>query len=173
MPSTPSIRVQIPLKSSLQFLYVSLELRKRVCLAFIFLKMGHPRHLYRFLVSSKIITIFSTIYVKKCPSSIQYRDSNPRPLGRESPHITTRPGLYILIPFVLFQLYSASQASFEASVLKAGPKYPVPTSGVDRTTRSNASCFTMKRPTGIEQRPFASARDKNYKTFFALNDGYS
>ena len=27
------------------------------------------------------ITIFTTIYVKKCPSSIRYRDSNPRPLA--------------------------------------------------------------------------------------------
>ena len=28
-----------------------------------------------------------------CPSSIRRRDSDPRPLGRESPPITTRPGL--------------------------------------------------------------------------------
>ena len=28
-----------------------------------------------------------------CPSSIRCRDSNPRPFERESPPITTRPGL--------------------------------------------------------------------------------
>ena len=28
-----------------------------------------------------------------CPSSIRRRDSNPRPLDREPPPITTRPGL--------------------------------------------------------------------------------
>ena len=39
------------------------------------------------------ITIFTTIYVKKCPSCIRYWDSNPWPLGHESPPITTRPGL--------------------------------------------------------------------------------
>ena len=33
------------------------------------------------------------IYVKKCPSSIWCRDSNPRPLERESLPITTRLGL--------------------------------------------------------------------------------
>ena len=32
-------------------------------------------------------------YVKKCPSSIRCRDSNPRPLKREAFPITTRPGL--------------------------------------------------------------------------------
>ena len=31
--------------------------------------------------------------MKKCPSSIRCRDSNPRPLERESIPITTRPGL--------------------------------------------------------------------------------
>ena len=39
------------------------------------------------------IIIFTTIYVKKCPSSIRYQFSNPRSFGRESPPITTRPGL--------------------------------------------------------------------------------
>ena len=29
----------------------------------------------------------------KCQSCIQYRDLNPRPLERESPNITTKPGL--------------------------------------------------------------------------------
>ena len=31
--------------------------------------------------------------MKKCPSSIWYWDSNPRPTEHESPLITTRPGL--------------------------------------------------------------------------------
>ena len=40
------------------------------------------------------ITIFLQQYnVKNFPSSIRCRDSNPQPLGRESPPITTRPGL--------------------------------------------------------------------------------
>ena len=33
------------------------------------------------------------IYVKICPSSIRYWDSNPQPSGHEPPPITTRPGL--------------------------------------------------------------------------------
>ena len=33
---------------------------------------------------------------EKCASSIRYRDPNPRPLARESPSITTRPGLRLL-----------------------------------------------------------------------------
>ena len=41
------------------------------------------------------IQIFTTNQCEKmsCPSSIRRRDSNPRPLERESPPITTRPGL--------------------------------------------------------------------------------
>ena len=33
------------------------------------------------------------INVKKCPSSIRFRDSNSQPMEHESPPITTRPGL--------------------------------------------------------------------------------
>ena len=33
------------------------------------------------------------MYVKKCPSSKRWWDSNPRPSGHESPPIITRPGL--------------------------------------------------------------------------------
>ena len=42
-------------------------------------------------------TIFTTNQCEKlsCPSSIQHRDSNPRPLECESPPITTNPGLSI------------------------------------------------------------------------------
>ena len=45
------------------------------------------------LSQTNINTILQQINVKKCPSSIRHRDSNPRPSGRESPPITTRPGL--------------------------------------------------------------------------------
>ena len=40
-------------------------------------------------------TIFTTNQCEKmsCPSSIRRQDSNPGPLERESPPITTRPGL--------------------------------------------------------------------------------
>ena len=64
---------------------------------FFFKKMGHPRPLLSFFRSFQTnITIFTTIYVKKCPFSIRYRDSNPRPLGRESP-----PTIWLL--FVAFR----------------------------------------------------------------------
>ena len=39
------------------------------------------------------ITIFKTIYVNKCPSSIPCRDSNPQPPRHESPPLTIRPVL--------------------------------------------------------------------------------
>ena len=56
--------------------------------------MGHPRSLFRLFSSNPTnITILLQIYVKKCPSSIQCRDSNQWPSGHESPPITTRPGL--------------------------------------------------------------------------------
>ena len=45
------------------------------------------------LFQTNINTILQQINVKKCPSSIRHRDSNPRPSERESPPITTRPGL--------------------------------------------------------------------------------
>ena len=44
------------------------------------------------------------IYVKKCPSSICYRDLNPRPLEFESLPTTTRPGLPPDIIFLLLPL---------------------------------------------------------------------
>ena len=39
------------------------------------------------------LQFFQQMYVKKCPSSIWYRDSNPQPLERDSLPITTRPVL--------------------------------------------------------------------------------
>ena len=57
--------------------------------------MGQPGLFFiyfrSFQTNSK--TILQQLYVKKCPSSIWCRDSNPRPLERESLSITTRPGL--------------------------------------------------------------------------------
>ena len=44
---------------------------------------------------TNIITIFTTIICKKCPSSIQCWDWNPQSLERESIPITTRPGLLL------------------------------------------------------------------------------
>ena len=47
------------------------------------------------LFQTNINTIFTTNQCEKIssPSSIRSQDSNPRPLERESPPITTRPGL--------------------------------------------------------------------------------
>ena len=42
---------------------------------------------------ANIISIFITNICEKCPSSIWCRDSNPRPLERESTPVTTKPGL--------------------------------------------------------------------------------
>ena len=60
-----------------------------------FKKLGQPRPLFiLFLVfSNKHHKFLQQIYAKKCPSSIRYWDSNPRPSECESPPITTRPGL--------------------------------------------------------------------------------
>ena len=62
---------------------------------FFFKKWSKPRPLFNlfssFQTHIKIFTIKRC--VKKCPSSIQCRDSNSRPLEQASPLITTRPGL--------------------------------------------------------------------------------
>ena len=42
-------------------------------------------------------TFFTTIYMKKCPSSLRCWDLNPQPSAHESPPITTRPGLPLSI----------------------------------------------------------------------------
>ena len=57
-----------------------------------FLKMGHPRALFRLFRSfqTNINTILQQISVKKCPFKIWHQNSNPRPLEHESPPITTR-----------------------------------------------------------------------------------
>ena len=61
----------------------------------IIFKMGQPRPLFGLfsVFSSKHYNFLQQIYVKKCPSSIRCRDSNPRPSECESLPITTRPGL--------------------------------------------------------------------------------
>ena len=40
-----------------------------------------------------ILSKSNTTIAKKCPSSIQRRDSNSQPSDYESPPLTTRPGL--------------------------------------------------------------------------------
>ena len=59
------------------------------------LKMGQSRPLFHLFLSFQThITNFATYnYVKNCPFSIWCWDSNSRPLERESPPVTTRPGL--------------------------------------------------------------------------------
>ena len=52
--------------------------------------MGQPRPLFVYFRSFQ--TNITNFY-NKCPSSIRCRESNPRPLERESFPITTRPGL--------------------------------------------------------------------------------
>ena len=59
-----------------------------------FSKMPHPASFIIYFQSFQTnVTHSTTVYVKKCPSSIRCRDSNPQLLGRKSPPITTRPGL--------------------------------------------------------------------------------
>ena len=57
----------------------------------VFLKMGHPRLLFRLFLSfpQNIIPILQQMHVKMF---IQCWDSNPWPLEHESPPLTTRPG---------------------------------------------------------------------------------
>ena len=62
-----------------------------------FLKMGQPRPLFVYFRSFQTnITNFYNKYMWICPSSKWCWDSNPWPLERESPPISTRPGL----PFI-------------------------------------------------------------------------
>ena len=62
---------------------------------FFFKKWANPGLFFVYFrsFSNKHNTILQQINVKKCSSSIQRKDSNPQPLERESPPITTRPGL--------------------------------------------------------------------------------
>ena len=62
-----------------------------------FLKNGPIPASFSFIFGlfKQTIQFFTTNQCEKmsCPSSIRHRDSNPRPSERESPPITTRPGL--------------------------------------------------------------------------------
>ena len=61
-----------------------------------FLKIGPTPASFLFLFSvffKQTLQFLQQINVKKCPSSIRRRDSNPRPFEHESSPITTRPGL--------------------------------------------------------------------------------
>ena len=49
-------------------------------------------HLYLVLLNKQHFNFYNK-YVKKCPSSIRYWDSNTQPIEHETPPITTRPGL--------------------------------------------------------------------------------
>ena len=55
--------------------------------------MGQPRPLFCLFSVFFKQTLQFLQYVKKCPSSIRCRDSNPQPSECESLPITTRPGL--------------------------------------------------------------------------------
>ena len=63
-------------------------------------------------------TILATNECEKCPSNIQRRDLNPRPLDHESSPITTRPGLPPLGLFGLFLSFRI--ATFTLSKEKVG-----------------------------------------------------
>ena len=79
--------------------------------------MGQPRPLFHLFLSFQtcIQAIFTTSrYVKKCPSSIRYRDSNSRPLEHESPPITTRP---VLPPWDQYYIGSFLQLGSPLSIL--------------------------------------------------------
>ena len=56
--------------------------------------MAHLWPLIRLLsvFFQQMIQILHQINVKKCPTSMQCRDSNSRPSDYESPLLTTRPG---------------------------------------------------------------------------------
>ena len=70
--------------------------------------MGQPRPLFcLFSVFSNKQYNFTTNICEKCPSSIRCRDSNPRPLERESLPFTTRPGLPPNIVHFLFHSFKS------------------------------------------------------------------
>ena len=62
--------------------------------------MGQPRPLFHlFLVFSSKQYNFYNKSMRKNVMSIRCRDLNPRPLERESPRITTRPGLLPILSY--------------------------------------------------------------------------
>ena len=76
---------------SLHLLLQTSSTAQQITLTFL-KKMGQLRPLFRlFSVFPNKQDNFYNKFVKKCPSSIRCRDLNPRPSGRESLPITTRP----------------------------------------------------------------------------------
>ena len=75
----------------------TMELLRPPMPVYVFKKWANlgPLSIYFWSFQANIITIFTTNQCEKmsCPSSIRRQDSNPRLLERESPPITTRPGL--------------------------------------------------------------------------------
>ena len=63
-----------------------------LCLKRSFFKWANPGLFFVYFRSFQTNNTNFTINVKKCPSSIQSWDSNPRPYAPESSPITTRPG---------------------------------------------------------------------------------
>ena len=74
-----------------------------------FKKMGHHRPLLSLIFGlfKQILQFFEQC--EKGPSTIWCKDSNPRPLGRDSPPITIRPGLP---PWFLFLYFRNFQADY-------------------------------------------------------------
>ena len=114
MPKTDFL---LSLSLSQQFVFMSLLLKiwqhsslgtlLKVCIWVFLLKLAKPGLFYNSfsVFSIKHHYSFTTYKCEKCPSSIQCRDSNPRPSEHESPLITTRPG-FVKLGFVsqLWQL---------------------------------------------------------------------
>ena len=88
--------IQYSLMQANLFVYFpSMTLLWRVIWSYLFLKNGPSPASFQFifgLFQTNINTILHQINVKKCPSSIQCWDSNPRPSEHVSAPITTGPG---------------------------------------------------------------------------------
>ena len=95
----------------------------------ILFKMGHPGlfFIYFWSFQTYINTILQLINVKKCPSSIQRWDSNPRPYKHESSPITTRPGLppMMLLVFIANHLLRYIMFHFGSFFKLANPRADV------------------------------------------------
>ena len=66
----------------------------------LFMKIGHPKHPLRICgLHEQTIDFLQQINVNKCLSSIWHRHSNSWPLSYESPLLTTRPVVDVIIFF--------------------------------------------------------------------------
>ena len=93
-------------------------------LSYFFFKNGPSPASFSFifgLFQTNINTILQQINVKKCPSSMRHWDSNPRPSERESPPITTRPGLPALQYKVKIEQYRQENWCISYFLNKFGP----------------------------------------------------